>query len=559
MDKRSFADILIELGLILSKDLEEIEELQTRNTDKSLDDLLLELNLITELDLIRAKAIFYQVPWVDLHELEIDSHLIALIPEKLARRHLLIPLEIQENGIHIAITNPKNVLALDEVQMISGLVVIPNLAMSSQIIEKIEHYYHVDLHLANQMIQQLEEETTEIIDDQTSEALMHSEVNQAPIIRLVNHLIYQALQTRASDIHIEPSRDKTRVRYRIDGVLAVINKLPCKIHPPLLSRLKIMSNLDISQHFTPQDGSIAYQYGSRDVDLRLSIIPTIYGEKAVIRILNQNSQILSLTDLGFLTEDLNLYMNLLQKNYGIILITGPTGSGKSTTLSSSIKTLSSPSINISTVEDPVEYKIDQINQIQVNEKTGLTFARALRSLLRQDPDVLMIGEIRDEETANIAIRAALTGHLVFSSLHTNNAVSTISRLTNMKIPLYLISSSLLGVVAQRLVRRICPDCRIRADEELQRLSLYSEKRTLPPTAFKGRGCPKCNHTGYLGRIGIFEILTLDNHNGEAVIDQLPENRRNWYHLFQGKDLMKDAFLKIEKGLTTVNEVLRVIV
>lgn len=554
LDKQSFADLLVELKLISRDQLKEIFPEQTTLVDTSLETKLLESNLITELDLIKAKAIFYQMPWKDLRQIEVDPQAINSISEKLARRHLMLPLAVKANGLHIAIANPRNILALDEVQIFSGKTVVPHLALPAQILEAIEHFYRLDEQVTHKMIQQMEKEVTPRKTEEGSSIAL----DQAPIIRLVNQIIVQALNKRASDIHFEPSREMMRIRYRIDGVLAIISKFPLEIHPPLLSRLKIMANLDISQHFVPQDGSIVFVYSERVIDLRISIIPTIYGEKAVLRILNPNSQNLSLTELGYLSEDLELYRKMLKKSHGIILITGPTGSGKSTTLSSSVQIISSPSLNISTVEDPVEFKIKQVNQIQVNLKAGLTFAKALRSLLRQDPDVLMIGEIRDEETASIAFRAALTGHLVLSSLHTNDAISALTRLINLEIPKHLIIATLLGVVAQRLVRRICPDCSVEKNTELHRLEFLPEI-TLPQRSFVGLGCPKCNYSGYFGRIGIFEILQIDDRlraqlNQQNVISQL-----DYRSLFQGKNLIQDACLKVERGLTTVSELLRVMI
>lgn len=551
LEKRSLGEILLELELVSPEKLQELEQLRKSSSEKSLDKLLLDSNTLTELELIKAKGVCYQTPWVDLRDVEIDRALITLIPEKLARRYTLFPLENREDGLYIATADPRNILAFDEVQMLSGKVVIPRLALPSQILELIERFYQLEHQTTHQVIQQLQDEAVSSGVESVPE---WTEQDQAPLIRLMDYIIRQALQNRASDIHIEPIRDGTQVRYRIDGVLFLSQKLPQKVHPPLLSRLKIISGLDISQHFVPQDGGLTYSYGSRLTDLRISMIPTIYGEKAVIRILNPDAQIRSLEEIGFMEEDLKQYQYLLQHNHGMILITGPTGSGKSTTLSSSIKSMVSPTINISSVEDPVEYKIDMVNQIQVNEKTGLTFARALRSLLRQDPDVLMIGEIRDEETANIAVRAALTGHLVLSSLHTNDAVSTVSRLSNMNLPPYLISSSLIGVVAQRLVRRICPECRkeleITAKEQE---SLHYIGIRIPQRSFQGQGCPKCNHTGYYGRIGIFELLVIDEHHRELIQHHADLKQ---YHL--KKNLCEDAMQKVELGLTTVSELIRVV-
>lgn len=551
LNKRSLTDVLLELKLISQERLSEINVLG-KISDSSLESILLESNIIAELDLIKAKSILYGYPWIDLRKCNPDQQLLTIIPEKLARRHLLLPVEAREDGLHIAIANPLDVLAIDEVHLLSRRKVHPNIAMPSQILEYIEHFYRMDYQFAHQMIQQYEEEVVNSDEKRLTELTF----NEAPIIHLVNHIIRNSFQKRASDIHIEPTREETQVRYRIDGVLAVTERIPHKIHPPLLSRLKIMANLDISQHFTPQDGSFSYNYGQRLVDLRISIIPTIYGEKAVIRILSHDTQIIDLDEIGFLEEDLELYKSLLKKHHGVILITGPTGSGKSTTLSSSIKYLALPSINISTVEDPVEYKIDLTNQIQVNEKTGLTFARALRSLLRQDPDILMIGEIRDEETANIAIRAALTGHLVLSSLHTNDAISSISRLQNMGIPSYLISSALIGVVAQRLVRRVCSECLYESSDEVtERRSI---KFKVPRRHFAGKGCSKCNYTGYYGRIGVFEVMLIDE-DLKQMITNYSSSSNVYCQTSASKQLVQDALIKVEHGLTTINEVFRVIV
>ena len=551
LKKQSLTDVLLELQIISQEIVSEIN-LQGEISDSELESYFLESNIISELDLIKAKSVLYECPWIDLRQSNLDPQLVTIIPEKLARRHLLLPVEIREDGLHIAIANPLDVLAIDEVHLLSNKKVHPYMAMPSQILEFIEHFYQMDHQFAHQMIQQFEEETVSSDEIGTTDLTFA----EAPIIRLVNHIIRNSFQKRASDIHIEPTREATQIRYRIDGVLAVTERIPQKIHPSLISRIKIMANLDISQHFTPQDGSFSYNYGHRLIDLRISIIPTIFGEKAVIRILNQDTQIIDLEEIGFLEEDLELYKGLLKKHHGIILITGPTGSGKSTTLSSSIKYLALPSINISTVEDPVEYKIDLTNQIQVNEKTGLTFARALRSLLRQDPDILMIGEIRDEETANIAIRAALTGHLVLSSLHTNDAISSISRLKNMGIPGYLISSALIGVVAQRLVRRVCSECLHEITDKLT--NQRSPKFKIPPRLFAGKGCSKCNYTGYYGRIGVFEIMPIDEDLKQIIINY-SSSSTVYNQTSVSKHLLQDALLKVEHGLTTINEVLRVIV
>lgn len=556
MKRQSFAEILLDLDLISVELLEGLKDEQYDQSIQSFESKLLAKDYVTEEDLIKAKEIFYQTSRVDLKELRINPELVSMIPEKLARRYMLLPLEITEDEIHIAINNPWNILALDDVKMLFGKKAIPYLAAPSQILEGIEHFYRLDHPGTHQMIQQFEEEVVFLDEREEPE---WTEVDQAPIIRLANHIIHQAIQNRASDIHIEPTREDTQVRYRIDGVLYVLYQFPRKVHPPLISRLKIMANLDISQHFIPQDGAISYLNGQKQIDLRISILPTIYGEKVVLRILNQHRQILTLEELGLLGDDLYTYSDLLNHNHGIILITGPTGSGKSTTLSASVQAIHSSEINISTVEDPVEYKLDQINQIQVNEKTGLTFAIALRALLRQDPDVLMIGEIRDEETANIAIRAALTGHLVLSSLHTNDAVSSIQRLTNMGVPSYLIASSLIGVVAQRLIRRVCPDCleETNISEEFENI-FVSRNIILPKRILRGRGCSKCNETGYWGRIGVYEILQIDKTVREYLIKQRSLNQIYQYHYQQRKTLLQDGLSKVEKGLTTIDEIIRVI-
>ena len=556
MDKRSLAQVLLDLRLISVAKLEEIRNLQKTRPTSCLEALLLESKLVTEEELLKAQEVVYGMAALDLRAVQLDQRLSSVIPEKLARRHLLLPLHDGEDGLHIAIGNPRNILALDELRMLTGKMVTPHFAAPTQILDIIEQYYRPSNHSAQQVVQLIEAETGLRGDEPVQEAV---ELDQAPVIRLLDHIINEALQSRASDIHIEPGRAELIVRYRIDGVLFIVHKFPPKVHPPLISRLKIMANLDITQHFTPQDGSISYYHTQNLHDLRLSIMPTIYGEKAVIRILQQYSQLFSLEEIGFAREDLWQFNNLLKSSHGMILVTGPTGSGKSTTLSSSIKTLISPTINISTVEDPVEYKIDQVNQTQVNEKTGMTFARALRSLLRQDPDVLMIGEIRDEETANIAIRAALTGHLVLSSLHTNDAVSTISRLQNMDIPNYLIASSLIGVVAQRLVRRICPDCREERELALEEERLLQYRgQIVPERVFRGQGCPKCHGTGYYGRVGIFEIIIIDEEMREHIINHSPLSTLYQCQKARGQSLWNDALKKVQEGLTTPGEILRVI-
>ena len=558
MGKKSLLGILSKnMGLLTPDKVIEIKMIEDKFPDRKIDNIIMEVTTLTETDLIRAKEILYKIPGVNLDEISFDSRLISLVPEKLARHYLFLPIEEKEDGLHIAIADPENIIALDEIQIVTGKTIIPHLAMPSQLNEFIEKLYRLDYDTTHQMIQQLEEE---VIGTEEEDDLYKDEANEAPIIGLVNRIIGQALQNRASDIHIEPTRGESRVRYRTDGVLSTQHRLPRKVHPPLISRLKIISDLDIAQRFIPQDGSITYTYRQKKIDLRISIVPTIFGEKVVLRILNSNSQRLTLKELGLRGKDLKLYKKILNKSHGILLVTGPTGSGKSTTLSSSIEHLLSSTINISTVEDPVEYKIPGINQLQVNTKTGLTFAKALRALLRQDPDILMIGEIRDEETANIAIRAALTGHLVLSSLHTNDAVSTIMRLKNMDIQPHLLASTLIGVVAQRLVRKICPTCRQKTEiSHEERIFFNLQGVEEPHTVYVGKGCSKCNFTGYYGRVGIFEILNIDRDISQKIGEKFSSQLLYNIQKQKNSSLIKDSLLKVEKGITTMAEVLRVIV
>lgn len=556
IQRKTFGKLLLEAGIITEEQLNEAVEIQ-KQTGKKLGEILKEKGYITQDDIVQVLEFQLGIPHVNLERFDVEIEAVRKIPEHLAKRHELIPIKILNDKLVVAMSDPLNIFAIDDVKIYSGLEVIPNIASSDDIKKAIAKYYSTEE--AIKVTEQFKKEKgLEIKPEDNIEDI----VNSAPIVKLVNSIIEQGIKSRASDIHIEPQEKYIKIRYRIDGQLQEVMKYDIDLLPAIVTRIKITGNMDIAEKRIPQDGRMSMNLEGESFDLRLSVLPTVYGEKVVIRITSKTSFVKDKSQLGFYPDDLEKFNSILQNPHGIILVTGPTGSGKSTTLYAAIKDLNKPNINIITVEDPVEAKIEGINQVQVNVKAGLTFAAALRSILRQDPDVIMVGEIRDTETANIAISAAITGHLVLSTLHTNDAASSVSRLIDMGVEPFLVGSSLVGIVAQRLVRKICPKCaeEYTPDEfELKILKNDFEIEDIDDIKLiKGVGCSYCSYTGYKGRLGVYEIMVITPTirrliNSRATSDIIKEKA-----IEEGmKTLKMNCMRLVLDKKTTISEMLRV--
>ncbi len=549
---RKLGEILIDSGVINSKQLNEALELSSQNKIL-LGEALMELGYVDEKTLFKGLEYLYHVPYIDLNETLIDKDAVSMISEALAKKHELIPIKKDKKVLTIAMTDPLNFYAIDDVKNASGLEPTVVLGSKKDILNAIDRYYGSEI--AEKAFEDLKREYNSFNLASLSE-ISASEVANAPVVRLVKSILQHAVKSNASDIHIEPTATNLKVRFRIDGQLQDVMSSSMTAHPAILTRIKIMGGMDIAEKRIPQDGRVEMELEDLSIDLRISILPTVYGEKVVIRVLGGSAGVLSREQLGLSESNNQLFDKITRSPNGIILISGPTGSGKTTTLYSLLNEINKPEVNIITVEDPVEYKLEGINQVQVNVKAGLTFANGLRSILRQDPDIIMIGEIRDGETAQIAIRASITGHLVLSTIHTNDSASSVARLVDMGVEPYLVSSSVVGVVAQRLVRNICPRCKTSyrpSHSEMLQLKMQE-----PSPLYKGEGCPACNFTGYKGRMGIHEVLVVtreirDLINRRATTDQLCQTA-----VRQGTVTLRESCTKLVlDGLTTVEELLKV--
>lgn len=555
-------DILINQGLITSQQLKETLKLQKEGSKKRIGEILVEIGAISREELYEILQYVYETEYVDLSNYVIDPEVISLIPEKIALRFKLIPLSKNDYELIIAMANPLDVYAIDFVRDYTKIKRIKSLlAAEDDILNAITSYYELGEY--DDIIEKL---GTEIIfkEEEEEEDLKKLEAisKEAPIIQLVSMLIVQGVKDRASDIHIEPNEKGLLIRLRVDGILHDIRTLPNTIKSAIISRIKILAKMDIAERRLPQDGRFQVKFGTREVDLRVSTIPTVLGEKVVLRLLDKSKGLIKLEQLGFIPEQLDEFKSIISKSYGIILLTGPTGSGKTTTLYAALNQVNSKDKNIITVEDPVEYKLARINQIQIKPKINLTFANTLRSILRQDPDIIMVGEIRDTETAQIAVQAALTGHLVFSTLHTNDAASALTRLIDMDIETFLISSSVIGVIAQRLVRVICEKCKEKYTPEKNVLSGLNIKDKSNDDGkvklYRGTGCSFCKNTGYYGRTSIYELIVLDEEIRSLVISKASSNVIKDAAIKKGMKTLKDSGLeKVMQGITTIEEVIRV--
>ncbi|MBP2653919.1 MAG: epsE [Firmicutes bacterium] len=556
-------DILLNAGIITDEQLQKALAMQRKNGER-LGKTLINLGVVSEDNILRALESQLGVDVVSLARYPIERDAALLIPAQLAERHKVLPLKKDGSQIILAMADPTNFFAIDDVRMVTGLNVQPVIAIESELERFIESAYGVRDIVERAVIKLQEEEVAATAEIQTAD--------EAPIISLVNGLISQAVRERASDIHIEPLEGLVRVRFRVDGVLREVVTFPKATQSSIVSRIKIMAEMDIAEKRMPQDGRIKVKEKGRDVDIRASTMPTVLGEKVVLRILDRAAVVMDISGLGFSALNLERYKRMYSQSYGMILVTGPTGSGKTTTLYSTLVEINSPAKNIITIEDPVEYMLAGVNQILVNPKAGLTFANGLRSILRQDPNIVMVGEIRDGETADIAVRAALTGHLVLSTLHTNDAAGAISRLIDMGAEPFLVASSILGVVAQRLVRIICPNCKesylleagssealfLADSQEFAGAVIQAKLNQSGLTLYRGRGCEHCGGSGYRGRMAINEVMPLSGTLQEALIHHASARELSRIAITEGMVAMRqDGILKALEGMTTLDEVRRV--
>jgi len=503
LQRKRLGDILVEAGRITQEQLSNALSKQAAEK-KRIGEVLLELGLISETEMLNILSEQLGMPIFDFSRLYISPTVARCIPIEVAKKYCLIPVKLENNELYVAMSDPLNLVAIDDVAYITRKKVKPYIASAKEINKAIDIYYSEQT--TEKAIEDLKKEYNIEIDDKLDPEVL-DEVQSAPAVRLTNSIIAQAINLKASDIHIEPFENQVVVRMRIDGVLSESAKIPLNLYSAVSTRIKIMAGMNIAEKRIPQDGRIETDFSGKPYDLRVSSLPTVFGEKIVIRVLDRSSFMFKREMLGFTEQENEIVDKLVKTPYGIILLTGPTGSGKTTTLYSILNELNTPDRNIVTVEDPVEYMLSGINQVQVNVKAGLTFAAGLRSILRQDPDVIMVGEIRDEETARIAVRAAITGHLVLSTLHTNDAPGAVTRLVDMGVEPYLVADAVVGVIAQRLVRRLCKDCRKQSQmDEVQADLLRAEPGDI---FYMPTGCPACNNTGYRGRTAIHEVMMLD--------------------------------------------------
>ena len=565
---RRLGDLLVAEGLITADQLRQALSEQKGKADK-LGSVLVRQGSITEEQLIGFLSRQYGIPSITLLNIEIDTETLRLVPVHIAKKYEVLPIKRIGGTLTLAMSDPTNVFALDDIAFMTNLQILPVVAPQAAIRKVLDRAYDA-VQPGSSMTDVISEITgdvssVEVLDDEQAGAQvdvfeLKESADEAPIVKLVNMVLVDAIRRGSSDLHWEPYEKTFRIRFRIDGVLHEMLSPPKRLEPAIISRLKIMSNLDISERRLPQDGRIKIRYGSREIDFRVSILPTIFGEKAVLRILDKEALQLDMTKLGFDDWSFEKFQHAIRQPYGMILITGPTGSGKTTTLYSAISTINSPEHNIMTAEDPVEYNLKGVNQVQMNDSIGRTFAAVLRSFLRQDPDVILVGETRDLETAQISIRAALTGHLVFTTLHTNDCPSTIARLVDMGVQPFLLSSALLLVLAQRLGRRTCKDCREPIEGHEDDLVPYGH---VPEgrgrvTFFKGKGCQTCNFTGMKGRVAIYEVMPVTEELRAVILRgaQTAEIREIAQKTGM-KTLRQAGLLKVLEGTTTVEEVLRV--
>ncbi|MDB9822609.1 ATPase, T2SS/T4P/T4SS family [Deltaproteobacteria bacterium] len=560
--RRKLGELLIETGLLAVEQLTEALKTQ-QETGKRLGEILIEMNFISEEEMAFALAMQLKIPYIDLFDYSIQEKVLESIPREIAMKFTCVAIELKNNILNVAMADPLDLNTIKDLQFITGYNIQPSISTPSQIMEALQKHYNPEKTLSQVATEFEGDEVMEFLPEEgfeDEEEPSAEEFKDSPFVKMVDLIIKNAIKRGASDVHIEAQENQVRVRNRIDGVLQDSIKLPKWTQPIIISRIKVLGSMDISEKRLPQDGRIKVRSKNLSVDLRVSTLPTYYGEKAVIRILNKEEAFLSIDEMGFTPKSLIPIKSFIKQPQGMILFTGPTGSGKTSSLYGCMREIRSEEVNIITVEDPVEYELAGINQVQINEKVGLTFPFILRSILRQDPNVIMIGEIRDNETAEIALQSSLTGHLVLTTLHTNDAPAAVTRLIDIGMPPYLIASSILGIIAQRLVRKICPDCKeeyVPDPDLLSRLSLNKEE--LPFKFYRGAGCAKCNQLGYKGRTVIEEVMVMGHKMRELIqtsssIDVIREAA-----MATGMTTLGVSGLqKVEEGLTTLDEVLKAV-
>ena len=555
----------METGLLSEEGLTRVLSEQ-RTVRKKLGEIIVNLGLATEDEIAQALSLQLGIPLVDLTNTPVEPQAIELIPEKVARKHLIVPISLDERDLHVAMADPLSFEAFEDVRFASGYTIKTTIATRTGVLWAIDQHYHLGSSLSTIVKDITEERLVEVVQDTRETDRKDSEdlrkkSEAAPIIRMVNLFVAEAADQRASDIHVEPSKTTMLVRNRVDGVLRRSLELPKWVQGAVISRIKIMAKMDIAEKRLPQDGRIGVRVGAKALDLRVSTMPAAYGEKVVIRILDQATADIPLEAMGMPEEDLLQLEELIRRPQGILLVTGPTGSGKTTTLYSALNKIKSVERNITTIEDPIEYDISGVNQVAIQEKIGLSFAATLRAMLRQDPDVIMLGEMRDLDTTTIAMQAALTGHLVLSTIHTNSSAASVTRLRNLGVPSYLIASTLIAIVSQRLVRVICPKCRVKdepSERDLARVGLAQTKKG-EFSFFRGEGCNACGETGYRGRTGIFEILPFHQQMRDLVMGKGSETDIRQLAVAKGMVTLGQAALaKVKAGVTTLSELYRVV-
>ncbi len=562
-------DLLVKEKVITQEQLDQALKTQ-KESGSRLGSAMVKLGFVSEDDVTNILSRHYGVPAINLEYFEVDAAVVKLIPYETAKRYQVLPISRVGASLTLAMVDPTNVYAMDDIKFMTGLNIEPVIASENAIMDRIDKFYlakpEEDLEAVMQSLEDISDADIEQLEADEQELMLEQlekAADEAPIVKLVNKILTDAVRKGASDIHIEPYEKEYRVRYRMDGVLQTITNPPLKLKDAITSRVKIMAKLDISEKRLPQDGRIMLKMRvegkKKELDYRVSTLPTLWGEKIVMRLLDKENLRLDMTKLGFEPESLEKFERAILKPYGMVLVTGPTGSGKTNTLYSSISRLNSPDTNIMTAEDPVEFQLGGINQVQMKEQIGLNFAAALRSFLRQDPNIILVGEIRDFETAEIAIKAALTGHLVLSTLHTNGAPETISRLMNMGIEPFLVATSVHLICAQRLVRRVCKDCAAPADVPHQTLldAGFSREELKSVKIMKGRGCTVCNNTGYKGRTGLYEVMEVDDELRELVLVGASAMELKKKAVERGMiTLRRSGLIKVAQGLTTLEEVAR---
>jgi type IV pilus assembly protein PilB len=553
----SIEDILFQQGLLTQDQVSAIK-LESINSGSPTEKILIEHNLVSGDKIAAARAQILHLPFIKLEGKAISAEVLNLVPEPVAMRYRLIPFDRQNNQLYVAMADPLDLQVIQFIEKKSGLAIKPFLGLPEDILKAIADQYSQNL--TTEVTSALKEVEPAKVDESNEAPEI---IREAPVSNIVSQLLEYAVKTRASDIHIEPEEDKTRVRFRIDGILHEKIILPKGVHDAVISRIKILAVLKIDEKRLPQDGRFTYAFGKEEVDLRISTVPTVYGEKVVMRLLPKSVAAPTLMELGLRGSATKNLETQLLRTHGIILVCGPTGSGKTTTLYSVLTKISTTKVNVVTIEDPVEYQISGVNQVQANPAIGLTFASALRSFLRQDPNVIMVGEIRDSETADLAIQAALTGHQVFSTLHTNTASGALPRLLDMGAEPFLLASAINAILGQRVVRKICPKCRIEIpvpQEVAENIKsvLGSLMPQRPVKLYKGQGCEACGHTGYLGRVGIFEVLVVSDIIAKQILEHATAQEIETSSKSAGMVTMKqDGYMKVLDGLTTMEEVLRV--